>query len=97
MAAQKKVNAAYIFSPKDIIPSVLVAVTGGRIKERMIKAVFSGNMGKKHPVELVRMIKGFQDEKKRRSVSDTAGEEERKILEKSNRARKVIKGRSENI
>ncbi|MFA5871536.1 MAG: hypothetical protein WC858_02330 [Parcubacteria group bacterium] len=94
LSAQKKVNAVYIFSPKGIIPSVLGAVAGGRIKERMIKAVISGNMGKKHPTELVRMIENFQNNREEESGADIDREEERKILTKSNKARQVIKGKS---
>jgi len=84
-----KANALYIFSPQGLIPLVLGAVSTEQ-RNKIIKEVIAGNITKKHPLELIKKIEAVQKSGGKRIIKS---KEAKKILEKSIRARKVIKGK----
>lgn len=64
LAIQNDIKAIYLFSPKDLIPPVLEAIdSDGKIKKEIVRETIPGNMTKKHPTELLKLISELLEEK----------------------------------
>ncbi len=88
LADKKNANFIYIFSPRGLMPSSISALSEKNLK--ILKMAIPGNVTKKHPIEIIQRIENFLSGRriKRKIVS----EEAEKIISRSAKARKVIKG-----
>lgn len=84
------IECLYIFTPKDTVPSILEGIAGGVVKEAMIKNIFFGNMSKKHPLQLIEMIKEYEEEKAELAAPHRISREAEKIVKKARKAEKAM-------
>ena len=89
MIPKYKIESIYLFSPNYLINSIREALPNSAVKK--IKGFLKGNYCSHHPFELLEKIKDklIKEEKKAVFISPDAA----KILKKSAKARKVIKGK----
>lgn len=82
LVQKNDIEHLYIFTPRDTVQYILKGIVGDVIKDAMIKNVFFGNMSKKHPLELIEMIKKYKEKIIKTTELKIINKEANKILKK---------------